>query len=217
MFKNCTYEEDKIYCLLNLFNIKMEIKYEIGLKNALRNLSKELNSEDLSCLLLCNWYPENETPLDLNSLPTFNKNTTAVWFNMINPVSKCKYILNIGVKIYSKIIKCNIKILNETTNETMFSTISDVSNLDIQELEINEKFIAYGRILYDSNDVFLIKIGKFQRVNSVLTGAVEIRGDWTCYIICKKNNINNNYNKIGICIADDEEFKNYIKDNIIIG
>lgn len=163
MYRECLYEEDKIYCLLNLFNVKMEIKYGIGLENTLRNLAKKINSKDLSCLLLCNWYPEKETPLDLCSLPTFKKETTAICFNMINPISECNYIFNIGIKIYSKIIKCNIKILKLTSNNHIYDTISE---LNIQELIINDEFIGYGRILYNSMSAYLVKIGKFIRVNS---------------------------------------------------
>jgi hypothetical protein len=117
--------------------------------------------------------------------------------------------------IYSKIIKCNIKVLNETTNNSMFNTIDTISDLNIQELIINDKIIAYGRILYNLNNVFLIKIGKFERLSSVLTGATYIKGEWFCYIICKKNN--NNYYKIGMCIADDGSLKYFVKDYIIIG
>jgi hypothetical protein len=153
MFRESKYEEDKIYSLLNVFNnVKIDIKYGIGLEEVLRNLAEVVTNDELAFMLLTNWFSTNqsETFSDLSALPTFQRQTAAVWFNMGQVHALCKYIRLEGVHISSKIMNCQLCIKGICT-DYMYTPISTHSDLEIKEMELitsNGVVQAYGHCLW---------------------------------------------------------------------
>lgn len=73
---------------------------------------------------------------------------------------------------------------------------------------------AYG-VVQQMGHVKLVAVGCFQRMQSVLTGAVDYRGDWICSLVCVqvKDNV---YRKVGMCCLNMEDYKEYVSDEVLI-
>ncbi|CAF0757720.1 unnamed protein product [Adineta steineri] len=63
---------------------------------------------------------------------------------------------------------------------------------------------AYGRCRYKKSNVIIVVIGKFQRTDSVLTGAVCVRGTQLCCLICREKK-DKKLSKIGMCICNFDD------------
>ena len=209
MFRESKYEEDKIYSLLSTFsNVIIDIKYEIGLDEATRNLAEAVTSNQLASMLLTNWHPTtySDTSADISALPTFERQTAAVWFNMGEIDAVCKYIRSEGVHISTRIIKCKMRV-GKLYDDSIVDSINDNSDLPIQDIELITPCItlkAYGRSFYEQSDITLVIIGKFQRIQSALTGARADRRDLQCCLLCYEKE-NTKLQKIGMCICDFSE------------
>jgi hypothetical protein len=188
-FRDCFREEDRVYCIMSYFGAKVNVEYGIGMYEALRNLLCSISPDDIPSLLLTNWYPSDDTPKDLCSLSTFSRDTAALWFNARSPICKCTYIRNVGIEISTKTVDVEIYNTHEVGEEyNYFATINGLCNMSMTT---------------------------FGRMQSILTGAVEYRGDWICSLVCTqiKGNI---YRKVGMCCLNMENCKEYVSDKVLI-
>ncbi|CAF0753290.1 unnamed protein product [Adineta steineri] len=209
MFRESKDEEDKIYSLLSVFkNVKIRAEYGIGLEEALRRLAEVVTNEELTFMLLTNWFSTNQskTSSDISALPTFNRRTAAVWFNMGKVHAYCKYIRSKGVQISSKIMECQLRVKGVCT-ESIYKTISTHSHLEIHNMDLTTShgvINAYGRCRYKKSNVIIVVIGEFQRADSVLTGAVCVCGTQLCCLIYREKK-DKKLSKIGMCICNFDD------------
>jgi hypothetical protein len=219
-FRDCFREEDRVYCIMSYFGAKVNVEYGIGMYEALRNLLCSISPDDIPSLLLTNWYPSDDTPKDLCSLSTFSRDTAALWFNARSPICKCTYIRNVGIEISTKTVDVEIYNTHEVGEEyNYFATINGLCNMSMTTFglrDIGNKTPkhAYG-VVQKVGRMKLVAIGRFQRMQSILTGAVEYRGDWICSLVCTqiKGNI---YRKVGMCCLNMENCKEYVSDKVLI-
>ncbi|CAF4127699.1 unnamed protein product [Adineta steineri] len=186
----------------------IQAEYGIGLEEALRRLAEVVTNEELTFMLLTNWFSTNQskTSSDISALPTFNRRTAAVWFNMGKVHAYCKYIRSKGVRISSKIMECQLRVKGVCT-ESIYKTISTHSHLEIHNMDLTTShgiINAYGRCRYKKSNVIIVVIGKFQRTDSVLTGAVCVRGTQLCCLICREKK-DKKLSKIGMCICNFDD------------
>lgn len=219
-FRDCSKKEDKIYCIMSYFNVKIDVEYGIGMYGALRNMLCAISPDDIPSLLLANWYPSDNTPEDLCSLVTFSRNTSAIWFNARNFMCKCKYTRNVGVKIKTKTVDVKMQKSCKVGEEyNYFGTINSLSTIRVVTYELEARNIripkyAYG-VTRQIGRVKLVAVGYFQRVQSVLTGAVSYGDEWICFLVCVRIG-KNIYRKIGMCCLNMKDCMGSMSDEVLI-
>lgn len=224
MFRKSKHDEDQIYALLSVFDqAKLTAQYGIGVEEVLRRLAEAVSNDELAYLLLTNWYRVDllEASTDICALPTFDRQTAAVWFNMSKVEAQCKYVRSEGVHVASRMLKCRLSCKGPCTN-SMYRSISIHSDMEMNELSLSTScgtIEAYGRCLHDDGDVTLVVLGEFKRINSILTGMMFICRRQLCCLVCEEKE-NQKLRKIGLCICVfDEEVEDQLfeKSHVIVG
>lgn len=214
MLRNSTKEEDKVYCLLSLFDIVIDVEYDVGISSVLRRLLVRLPSDDIAKLLVANWYPSDNIPSDLCSLPTFEKTTAALWFHVENVMCKCNYVHGKGVQIKAYTIDRNIAIAKDHGEDYLSNTdnLSDIQTVALKLTPSCPQY-AYGVTKYYGN-VKLIVVGTYAWSTSVLTGYRCEAGKWVCCLMCVRTT--NAYRKVGMCLLDIKEC-NIQEETLLLG